>query len=104
MAENDPDRFAQWAAQTKRSPAMMMNLQRDANAQWVRVPDVLKAVAAQLRQRGVRLGSHDDDSAETRAFFRSIGVPIAEFPTTPQAARAGRVAHLSGELARRLHA
>jgi alpha-D-ribose 1-methylphosphonate 5-triphosphate diphosphatase len=42
----------------------------------------------------VTTGSHDDDSAETRAFYRSIGAPIAEFPTTFEAARA---AHAAGE-------
>jgi alpha-D-ribose 1-methylphosphonate 5-triphosphate diphosphatase len=40
------------------------------------------------------MGSHDDATPASRAFFRGIGAPIAEFPTTVAAARA---AHAAGE-------
>ena len=94
MADHRPDRLAQWAAQTKRSPEEMMAIVRAAEAQSPDVPTALAAIAARLQAMGVRMGSHDDDTAETRAFYRSIGAPISEFPTTIKAARA---AHAAGE-------
>jgi len=94
MAANRPDRLAQWAAQTKRTGAEMMAIVRSAEAQSPQVPAALTAIAGQLRQMGVTLGSHDDDTAETRAFYRGIGAVVAEFPTSWEAARA---AHTAGE-------
>lgn len=94
MADHRPDRLAQWAAQTKRSPEEMMAIVRAAEAQSPDVPAALAAIAARFQAMGVRMGSHDDDTAETRAFYRSIGAPISEFPTTIEAARA---AHAAGE-------
>lgn len=94
MADHRPDRLAQWAAQTKRSPEEMMAIVRAAEAQSPDVPAALAAIAARFQAMGVRMGSHDDDTAETRAFYRSIGAPISEFPTTIKAARA---AHAAGE-------
>jgi alpha-D-ribose 1-methylphosphonate 5-triphosphate diphosphatase len=52
----------------------------------------LTRLAAELRPLGVRLGSHDDATPETRGFYRGIGADIAEFPTTVPAARAAREA------------
>lgn len=94
MAAHRPDRLAQWAAQTKRSPEEMMTIVRTAEAQSPDVPTALAAIAARFQAMGIRMGSHDDDTAETRAFYRGIGAPISEFPTTVEAARA---AHAAGE-------
>jgi alpha-D-ribose 1-methylphosphonate 5-triphosphate diphosphatase len=38
------------------------------------------------------MGSHDDATADTRAFYRGIGADICEFPTTVAAATAARAA------------
>ncbi|MEH7829388.1 alpha-D-ribose 1-methylphosphonate 5-triphosphate diphosphatase [Gemmobacter denitrificans] len=92
MARNDPARLAQWAAQTRRSGAEMMAIVEAAAAQAPAVSAALAAIAERFARMGVRLGSHDDDSAETRAFYRDIGAPISEFPTTLDAARAARAA------------
>jgi alpha-D-ribose 1-methylphosphonate 5-triphosphate diphosphatase len=92
MAANRPDRLAQWASQTKRTGAEMMAIVRAAEAQSPQVPAALAAIAAHFAGLGVAIGSHDDDSAETRAFYRGIGAGIAEFPTTVAAARAARAA------------
>ncbi|MEY4305871.1 MAG: hypothetical protein RIT52_2046, partial [Pseudomonadota bacterium] len=94
MANNRPDRLAQWAAQTKRTGDEMMAIVRAAEAQSPQVPAALEAIAAEFRKLGVTMGSHDDDTGETRAFYRKIGAPISEFPTTVEAARA---AHVAGE-------
>ena len=94
MANHRPDRLAQWAAQTRRNAAEMMAIVRAAEAQAPQVPAALAALAGQLQRMGIAMGSHDDDSAATRAFYRGIGAAIAEFPTTVEAARA---AHTAGE-------
>ena len=94
MADHRPDRLAQWAAQTKRTGDEMMAIVRAAEAQSPQVPAALAKIAAQLAGLGVTMGSHDDDSSETRAFYRGIGAGIAEFPTTWEAVRA---AHAAGE-------
>lgn len=94
MARHRSDRFAQWAAQTSRSPAEMLAIVTAAEAQGPEVPQALEGIAAEFRAHGLRMGSHDDGDAETRAFYRGIGAPICEFPTSHAAAKA---AHAAGE-------
>jgi alpha-D-ribose 1-methylphosphonate 5-triphosphate diphosphatase len=88
MARDRPDRFASWAAQNRRTPEEQMSRVSDALAQDAEVPVALDRIAAELTALGVRLGSHDDTTAQTRAFFRGIGASICEFPTGVEAARA----------------
>lgn len=92
LAGNRPDRFAQWAAQHGRSTGDMLAIVRAAQAQGPDVPAALARIAAALAAQGVRMGSHDDGTAETRAFYRGIGAPVCEFPTTVAAAQAARAA------------
>lgn len=92
MAETKPDRFAQWAAQTSRSAQQMLDIVRGAKADGPHVPAALAQLAAQLASLGVAMGSHDDGTAEIRTFFRGIGAPVCEFPTTFAAAGAARAA------------
>lgn len=94
MANQRPDRFAQWSAQTSRTTDEMLAIVRHAEAQQPDVAAALALIAGRLAAAGVRMGSHDDATATTRAFFRGIGAGIAEFPTTVEAARA---AHAAGE-------
>lgn len=90
MAQHKPDRFAQWAAQTSRSMDQMLAIVRCAENEGPQVPAALTKLAGTLAQMGVRMGSHDDNTAEIRAFYRSIGAPICEFPTTVPAAQAAK--------------
>lgn len=90
LAEHRPERFAQWAAQQGRDGAALMAIVRAAQEQEPDVADALRDLAAELRMAGVRLGSHDDATAEIRAFYRGIGADVCEFPTTAAAARAAR--------------
>lgn len=92
LAAERPHRFASWASQTSRTADEMLALVRVAEAQEPEVPAALTAIAAQFRGMGVTLGSHDDATADSRAFYRGIGAPIAEFPTTVAAARAAKAA------------
>jgi alpha-D-ribose 1-methylphosphonate 5-triphosphate diphosphatase len=94
MAENRPLRFASWAAQTSRSADEMLAIVRAAEAQEPEVPAALTKIAGRFAALGVTMGSHDDATPETRAFYRGIGAAISEFPTTIEAARA---AHAEGE-------
>lgn len=94
MADTSPARFAQWAAQTKRNPEEMLAIVRAAQAQGAAVPAALARIAKAFRGLAVRMGSHDDATAETRGFYRNIGADICEFPTNYDAAVA---AHVAGE-------
>jgi alpha-D-ribose 1-methylphosphonate 5-triphosphate diphosphatase len=94
MAADKPHRFASWAAQTSRTAEEMLAIVRHAERQDPDVPAALASLAAGFGALGVRMGSHDDATPETRAYFRGIGAPISEFPTTVAAARA---AHAAGE-------
>jgi alpha-D-ribose 1-methylphosphonate 5-triphosphate diphosphatase len=53
------------------------------------------AVVALARSRGIRLASHDDATSAHIAEAKELGVVIAEFPTTHEAAAAARAAGLS---------
>jgi alpha-D-ribose 1-methylphosphonate 5-triphosphate diphosphatase len=94
MAATRPHRFASWASQTSRTAEEMLAIVRAAEAQEPEVPAALRAIAERFAALGVTLGSHDDATAETRAFYRGIGAAISEFPTTVEAASA---AHAAGE-------
>jgi alpha-D-ribose 1-methylphosphonate 5-triphosphate diphosphatase len=88
MARGRPDRFAAWAAQHRRTPEEQMARVSDALAQDAEVPAAIARIAAELAGMGVRLGSHDDATAATRAFYRGIGATVCEFPTGVDAAQA----------------
>ncbi len=92
MAANKPARFAQWAAQTSRTAEVMLEIVSKAEAEGPDVPQALTKLAAQFAAMGIKMGSHDDGTAQTRAFFRSIGAPVCEFPTTVEAATSARAA------------
>ncbi len=49
-----------------------------------------QAIAAECRERGIALASHDDATAAHVDESHSIGSVIAEFPTTAEAAKASR--------------
>ena len=50
----------------------------------------VNALAAQARQRGVCLASHDDDSAQRVAGMKALGVSVSEFPVNLEAAMEAR--------------
>ncbi|WP_127103844.1 alpha-D-ribose 1-methylphosphonate 5-triphosphate diphosphatase [Pararhodobacter zhoushanensis] len=92
MAQQKPQRFAGWAAQQGRHPRELLTIVEQAQLRDAQVPQALCELAARLGDEGVTMGSHDDGDAAVRGFFRSIGAPIAEFPTTVAAARSARKA------------
>jgi alpha-D-ribose 1-methylphosphonate 5-triphosphate diphosphatase len=54
------------------------------------VPDALRALVPKLAKLGVRMGSHDENTAEQRAWWHQLGVRCCEFPETVEAAEAAR--------------
>jgi alpha-D-ribose 1-methylphosphonate 5-triphosphate diphosphatase len=52
--------------------------------------DAIGRLAARCRQNGIRMASHDDDSAQKVAALHRLGVTLSEFPVNLEAARAAR--------------
>lgn len=52
------------------------------------VPDSIARLASIGRDHGIPLLSHDDESPDQRADFRTMGIDIAEFPINEETARA----------------
>ena len=92
LAERRPDRFAVWAGSNGHSSESLLATVRAATAHGPRVPEALSRLAAVLAAEGIALGSHDDGTAEARAFYRGIGARICEFPTSRAAAASARAA------------
>ncbi len=93
-AGKTPRRLTGQALKAGRSPETHLAYMKDLHAQAPQVPDALDWLCKQLRVQGVKMGSHDDATAEARAAWRARGVEIAEFPETQDAAEA---AHHAGD-------
>ena len=85
-----PPRLTGQALKAGRNPEAHFQMLLDLHARKPEVPAALEAVVPQLLAHGVRLGSHDDHTAEDRAVWRDRGVRISEFPETMEAAEAAR--------------
>ncbi len=87
-----PPRLTGQALKAGRNPDAHFEMLLSMHARRSEVPAAIEALSAELIELGVRLGSHDDATAETRAWWRDRGVRIAEFPETLEAAEAARSA------------
>lgn len=85
-----PPRLTGQALKSGRSPEVHLALMQRLHAQVDKVPAALAEMAEKLLARGVRLGSHDDGSAEDRAEGRALGAKVSEFPESIEAAQAAR--------------
>lgn len=83
-----PPRLTGQALKAGRSPEAHLALLHRLHGNAAQVPAALDALAARLRAQGVRLGSHDDGTAEMRHAAHARGACIAEFPETLAAAEA----------------
>lgn len=90
LARSNPEEILGWAKKATRTPEEHMAIVDAAFMQGPKVPRYLCSLAAFFDAQGVRYGSHDDTSAETRCYYNEIGAKICEFPTTQAAARAAR--------------
>jgi alpha-D-ribose 1-methylphosphonate 5-triphosphate diphosphatase len=73
-----------------RNPDKHLEFLHQLHAQRDRVPDALRALVPKLAKLGVRMGSHDENTAEQRAWWHQLGVRCCEFPETVEAAEAAR--------------
>ncbi|NKX44263.1 alpha-D-ribose 1-methylphosphonate 5-triphosphate diphosphatase [Roseicyclus persicicus] len=80
------------ALKAGRSPEAHAALLRSLHERGPGVIDALASLATRLAARGVRMGSHDDHTAEDRAKYRALGADICEFPETLAAAEAAKAA------------
>ncbi|WP_170409770.1 alpha-D-ribose 1-methylphosphonate 5-triphosphate diphosphatase [Ruegeria atlantica] len=87
-----PPRLTGQALKAGRNPDAHFEMLLSMHARRDEVPAALDALCAALSEQGVRMGSHDDATAETRANWRARGAQIAEFPETLEAAEAARAA------------
>ena len=78
------------ALKSGRSPAAHQALLEEMHAGLGEAQAALPGFLGRLREVGVRLGSHDDETADARAGYRSLGAELAEFPTSVKAAEAAR--------------
>jgi alpha-D-ribose 1-methylphosphonate 5-triphosphate diphosphatase len=89
-----PPRLTGQALKAGRNPEKHFELLLSMHDRRAEVPAALDTLCATLATQGVRMGSHDDATAQTRADWRVRGAQIAEFPETLEAAEA---AHASGD-------
>ncbi|MEM6657208.1 MAG: alpha-D-ribose 1-methylphosphonate 5-triphosphate diphosphatase [Pseudomonadota bacterium] len=87
-----PARLTGQALKAGRNPEVHFEMLKDMHARRHEVPKAIDTLCAQLCDRGVRLGSHDDATAEIRANWRARAALIAEFPETQEAAENARAA------------
>lgn len=87
-----PPRLTGQALKAGRNPEKHLEMLKSMHARRNEVPAALDRLCAILAKQGVRMGSHDDASAQTRSDWRARGARIAEFPETIEAAEAARVA------------
>lgn len=90
-AGKHPPRMTGQALKAKRNPDVHFAMLMDMHARTSEVPAALEALSAVLLDRGVRMGSHDDQTATDRDTWRRRGAAISEFPETVEAAEAARV-------------
>lgn len=83
-----PKQLTGQALKSGRSPEAHFEMLIALHQNGPRVPAALDALSAELRQRGVLLGSHDDQTEADRTAWGARGVNIAEFPETRVAAEA----------------
>ncbi|MEX0307090.1 MAG: alpha-D-ribose 1-methylphosphonate 5-triphosphate diphosphatase [Ruegeria sp.] len=85
-----PPRLTGQALKAGRNPDAHLEMLQSMHARRAEVPAALDALCSELVDRGIRLGSHDDSTAQDRADWRERGVMISEFPETLEAAETAR--------------
>lgn len=85
-----PKQLTGQALKAGRNPDRHFEMLLDLHARMEQVPPALDRLSEALAAQGIRLGSHDDHTAQDRADWRARGVRISEFPETVEAAQAAR--------------
>ncbi|MEM9552197.1 MAG: alpha-D-ribose 1-methylphosphonate 5-triphosphate diphosphatase [Pseudomonadota bacterium] len=87
-----PARLTGQALKAGRSPEAHLALMQDLHARRVETGPLIEALCQTLSERSVRMGSHDEQTAEERALWRARGARICEFPVNRDVAEAAKVA------------
>ncbi|WP_170347840.1 alpha-D-ribose 1-methylphosphonate 5-triphosphate diphosphatase [Ruegeria atlantica] len=87
-----PPRLTGQALKAGRNPDTHFKMLLSMHARRNEVPAALDTLCAALDSQYVRMGSHDDATAQIRADWRARGAQITEFPETLEAAEAARAA------------
>jgi alpha-D-ribose 1-methylphosphonate 5-triphosphate diphosphatase len=82
------------ALKSGRSPAAHLALIQRLSDGLAAGRAAMPTLVTELIRRGVRVGSHDDETVADRVAWRAMGVPGAEFPLTADVAAA---AHAAGD-------
>ncbi len=85
-----PPRLVGQALKAQRNPETHFQMLLDLHGRGPEVPAALDDLCTRLSAAGVRMGSHDDQTAADRAQWNARGVHIAEFPETLGAAEAAK--------------
>lgn len=85
-----PPRLTGQALRIGRNPEKHLEYMQALHARMGDVPAALDGLTKSLADQGIRMGSHDDRTADQRAQWHAMGVRIAEFPETQEAAEAAR--------------
>jgi alpha-D-ribose 1-methylphosphonate 5-triphosphate diphosphatase len=85
-----PPRLTGQALKAGRSPEAHLAFLHSLHDRKPEVMPALRDLAGQLAELGVVMGSHDDATPAAHAQFSEIGVSLAEFPETVEAAKAAR--------------
>jgi len=85
-----PPRLTGQALKVGRNPERHLADMQALHARRAEVPAALADLTAALAAAGVRMGSHDDRTAAQRRRWHGMGVRLAEFPKTREAAEAAR--------------
>jgi len=85
-----PPRLTGQALRIGRNPEKHLEYMQGLHARMGEVPAALDTLTGALAAQGIRMGSHDDRTQAQRDRWHAMGVRLAEFPETQEAAEAAR--------------
>lgn len=85
-----PPRLVAQALKAARNPDLHFEMMVSLHERAAEVPEALDRLTSTLINQGVRIGSHDENTAAQRETWRNRGARISEFPETQEAAEAAR--------------
>lgn len=85
-----PPRLVAQALKAARNPDRHFEMMVSLHERAAEVPKALDKLTSVLLDQGVRIGSHDENTAAQRETWRNRGARISEFPETQEAAEAAR--------------
>jgi alpha-D-ribose 1-methylphosphonate 5-triphosphate diphosphatase len=81
-----PKRLTGQALKAGRNPDAHFAMLMEMEARTAEVPVALDKACAELRAKGIRIGSHDDHTRLDRDIWHARGAEVSEFPETQEAA------------------